>query len=112
MAVEPVSRMAVSWDVPHITYSGSDEFLGNKKVFSMLTRTGLTVNAHIQVYIQLLDEFGWTDVAIIYDVSKGVHNMTGANLQVILLHYYNVFLVSFLHFFNILLYGYIYIIKL
>ncbi|XP_060577414.1 atrial natriuretic peptide receptor 1-like [Ruditapes philippinarum] len=81
LAVEPVSRMAVSWNIPHITYSGSDEFLGNKNVFSMLTRTGLTVNAHTQVYIEVLDEFGWTNVAIIYDISKVVHNMTGANLQ-------------------------------
>ncbi|XP_045198693.2 atrial natriuretic peptide receptor 1-like isoform X2 [Mercenaria mercenaria] len=81
LAVEPVSRMAVSWNIPHFTYGGSDELLGNKLEFSMLTRTGLTVYAHINVYIELLAEFGWTNVAIIYDESMIVHNMTGKNLQ-------------------------------
>ncbi|XP_053381094.1 atrial natriuretic peptide receptor 1-like [Mercenaria mercenaria] len=81
VSVEPVSRMAVSWNIPHITYSGSDELLSNKQVFSMLTRTGLTVNAHTDVYIHLITEYGWTNVAIIYDKSRVVHNMMGNNMQ-------------------------------
>ena len=85
LAVEPVSRMAVSWNIPHIIYSGSDELLGNKRIFSMLTRTGMTMNGHVKIYLDILDKYKWTNVAIIYDVSNFVHNLNGENLKVIIL---------------------------
>ncbi|XP_052212562.1 atrial natriuretic peptide receptor 1-like [Dreissena polymorpha] len=51
-SVSTVSRMAVSWNLPHITYVGSDEELGNKKEFALLTRMSYTMNSFARFYIE------------------------------------------------------------
>ncbi|KAH3829518.1 hypothetical protein DPMN_131514 [Dreissena polymorpha] len=45
--------MAVSWNLPHITYVGSDEELGNKKEFALLTRMSYTMNSFARFYIEV-----------------------------------------------------------
>ncbi|WAR31512.1 ANPRA-like protein [Mya arenaria] len=49
--------MAVTWNVPHITYVGTDESLGDKKEFSMLSRLSYTMNEFSKFYIEsILDD--------------------------------------------------------
>ena len=83
--------MTVSWNIPHLIYSGSDELLSNKKVFSLLTRTGMPMNGHVKIYIDILNKYRWTNVAIIYDASNFIHNLNGENLQVANFTAYNFF---------------------
>ena len=50
-----VSRMAVSFNLPHITYAGTSETLSNKKEFSMLSRISYTMDAFASFYMDVLD---------------------------------------------------------
>ncbi|KAH3785097.1 hypothetical protein DPMN_163181 [Dreissena polymorpha] len=52
-SVQTVSRMAVEWNVPHITYVGTDETLGNKNEYSMLTRLSYTMNVFADFYVHV-----------------------------------------------------------
>ena len=37
-------RLAAAWNIPHITYAGTAEALGNKTEFSTLTRLSFSMN--------------------------------------------------------------------
>lgn len=52
-AVATISRMAASWSVPHLSYAGMDESLGNKNEFSLLTRMSFTLNAFAKFYVEV-----------------------------------------------------------
>ena len=52
--IATVSRMAVSFNLPHITYAGTSDDLGNKKEFSMLSRISYTMDAFAKFYVQVL----------------------------------------------------------
>ncbi|WAR31543.1 GCY8-like protein, partial [Mya arenaria] len=80
-SVQTVSRMAVSWNIPHITYVGTDESLGDKTEFSMLSRLSFTMNTFAKFYVDVFDAFGWTDIANIYDSDVYLPNLVGTSLQ-------------------------------
>ena len=52
-SVETVSRMAVKWNLPHITYVGTAESLGNKEEFRMLSRLSFTMNVFAKFYMEV-----------------------------------------------------------
>ncbi|XP_052788739.1 atrial natriuretic peptide receptor 1-like [Mya arenaria] len=83
-SVKPVSRMAVTWNVPHITYVGTDESLGDKKEFSMLSRLSYTMNEFSKFYIEVFNAFDWKDIANIYDKDNYLPELVGTSLQSIL----------------------------
>ena len=74
--------MAVAWNIPHITYVGTDESLGNKVEFSMLTRLSYNMNVFAKFYVDVFDAFEWTDIANIYDEDEYLPNLVGTSLQV------------------------------
>ncbi|XP_052249816.1 atrial natriuretic peptide receptor 3-like [Dreissena polymorpha] len=80
-SVSTVSRMAVSWNLPHITYAGSDEELGNKKKFALLTRMSFTMNSFARFYIEVFKYFGWSDIANIFDANDYRSNLVGTSFQ-------------------------------
>ena len=47
--------MAVSWNLPHISYAATDESLGNKREFSVLTRLSYTLDAFARFYIKIFN---------------------------------------------------------
>ncbi|WAR31767.1 ANPRA-like protein [Mya arenaria] len=73
--------MAVAWNIPHLTYVGTDESLGDKTEFSMLSRLSFTVNMFAKFYVNVFDAFGWTDIANIYDRDVYFPNLVGTSLQ-------------------------------
>ena len=81
-SVQTVSRMAVAWNIPHITYVGTDESLGNKVEFSILTRLSYNMNVFAKFYVDVFDAFEWTDIANIYDEDEYLPNLVGTSLQV------------------------------
>ena len=52
--IETISRMAVSFDLPHITYAGTSESLTNKKEFSRLSRISYTMDNFANFYMDVL----------------------------------------------------------
>lgn len=81
-SVQTVSRMASSWNIPHITYVGTDESLGNKQEFSTLTRLSFTMNVFARFYVEVFDAFSWTNIANIYEMNVYLPNLVGLSLQV------------------------------
>ena len=53
--IATVSRMAVSFNLPHITYAGTSDDLGNKQEFSMLSRISYTMDAFAKFYVDVLN---------------------------------------------------------
>ena len=47
--------MAVSFDLPHITYAGTSESLTNKKEFSRLSRISYTMDNFANFYMDVLN---------------------------------------------------------
>ncbi|XP_053380189.1 atrial natriuretic peptide receptor 1-like [Mercenaria mercenaria] len=80
-SVQTVSRMAASWNIPHITYVGTDESLGDKHEFSMLSRLSFTMNLFATFYIEVFNAFEWTYIANIYDSNTYLPNLVGTSLQ-------------------------------
>ena len=54
-AVATVSRLAASWELPHITYGGTAEELGDKTEFRMLTRLAYNMNAFAKFYLEVFN---------------------------------------------------------
>jgi hypothetical protein len=75
--------MAASWNIPHITYVGTDESLGDKQEFSTLSRLSFTMNVFALFYIEVFNAFEWTYIANIYDSNTYLPNLVGTSLQVI-----------------------------
>ncbi|XP_060585634.1 atrial natriuretic peptide receptor 1-like, partial [Ruditapes philippinarum] len=80
-SVQTVSRMAASWNIPHITYVGTDESLGDKQEFSTLSRLSFTMNVFALFYIEVFNAFEWTYIANIYDSNTYLPNLVGTSLQ-------------------------------
>lgn len=51
----------------------------------------MPMNGHVKIYIDILNKYRWTNVAIIYDASNFIHNLNGENLQVANFTAYNFF---------------------
>ena len=49
-----IARLAAEWNIPHITYGGTGEFLGNKTEFATLTRLAYNLNSFAKFYLEVL----------------------------------------------------------
>lgn len=74
--------MASSWDIPHITYVGTHESLGDKHEFPILSRLSYNMNLFAKFYIEVLNVFNWIDIANIYDANVYLCNLVGQSLEV------------------------------
>ena len=65
--VEPVGRMAASWNILIMITVGSDTMFDNQQDFPTLVRMSNSLKKFSQVYILFFTFFSWTDIAVIYD---------------------------------------------
>ena len=47
------ARLTAAWDIPHITYGGTSEELGNKAEFKTLTRLSYNMNVFAKFYMDV-----------------------------------------------------------
>ncbi|XP_071149150.1 atrial natriuretic peptide receptor 1-like [Mytilus edulis] len=66
-SIEPVGRMAASWNILMLVTVGTDAMFDVQEDFSTLVRTSISVNKFLLFYLEFFSYFSWTDIAVIYD---------------------------------------------
>lgn len=69
LPLEYLGRMAAQWNIPVATTLGTSRTLGNKKVFSTLTRLSYNVDTLSQFYAKIMKFFKWKHSAFVYDAT-------------------------------------------
>ncbi|XP_071150513.1 atrial natriuretic peptide receptor 1-like [Mytilus edulis] len=65
--IEPVGRMAASWNILMLVTVGTDAMFDVQEDFPTLVRTSVSVNKFSLFYVEFFTHFSWTDIAVIYD---------------------------------------------
>ncbi|XP_071152297.1 atrial natriuretic peptide receptor 1-like, partial [Mytilus edulis] len=65
--IEPVGRMAASWNILMLVTVGTDAMFDVQEDFPTLVRTSVSVNKFSLFYVEFFAHFSWTDIAVIYD---------------------------------------------
>ncbi|XP_067653292.1 atrial natriuretic peptide receptor 1-like [Haliotis asinina] len=85
LAVEPLSYMAAKWNIPVITPAGSAGILADKTLFKTLTRLSFGMQEYAEMYLYVLNMYGWKHVALVYDKDDVFSGIIGAT-------FYNIFI--------------------
>ncbi|KAF0290085.1 Atrial natriuretic peptide receptor 1 [Amphibalanus amphitrite] len=80
-ALTSLGRMAAKWNVPVLTSGGSSQLLGDKKVFSTLTRLSHTMDDLKQLIRRVFIKYQWRNIAVIYNEEWSYSRLLGTALR-------------------------------
>ena len=66
-SVEPVGRMAASWNILIMITLGTDTMFDSERDFPTMIRMSIAQSKFAKFYLEFFKLYSWTDIAVFYD---------------------------------------------
>lgn len=66
-SVEPVGRMAASWNILIMITLGTDNMFDSERDFPTMIRMSIAQSKFAKFYLEFFKLYSWTDIAVFYD---------------------------------------------
>ena len=66
-SVEPVGRMAASWNILIMITLGTDNMFDSERDFPTMIRMSIAQSKFAKFYLEFFKLYSWTDIAVVYD---------------------------------------------